>query len=597
MLDTTQTTTAQISAAISAPISSSTSPTPALAARMAVFVDIENVAGYCDDMQVPVDITPIMNHLSTLARPIVRRSFGDVMVLPARFVPYQIRRMLKENHVTHEDIPHSPTSHSKNSADIRLAVDAIALAYQRPDITHFAVMSNDRDFLPLFNHLREMGKIVIGCGPSRVLVNKDYRSACDMFVFHDEIVIPPTPVVHPAHENNMADADGELHHHHTGSGIEPIPAEANAAMSDVDRLLTAIHSLQAEGKPTLAAAVGTRMRELFPYFNVKAQYGGLKAFCLEQVQTGKIRLENAEFPLYSIYPAQAAGELSSTPAAETPPPPVATNASVTHEVSDEIQELTDQYRQWARSKMKVPMPTPFERQCIYDSLEAEINSWPMGDSMPLRNLAWRIGDSEKIVRNHIDGNTVFRVLYSLFRGRAMRCAPTADGYNPTVLGLNVPAWKMDITFYNNLITIFTRDTTVANLPSVKAAWDALLYPPERTESADPVALTTDNTELAATAEVFDVTETNDNIEPVHTDFADTEPLPEAETPIEIAPELELELPPEPTAEAFDAETESKKTVKVTARRKISKPAEEHFTIAPETPETDSDSEADLFPPA
>jgi hypothetical protein len=552
---------------------------------MAVFVDIENVAGYCDDMQVPVDITPIMNHLSGLARPIVRRSFGDVMVLPARFVPYQIRRMLKENHITHEDIPHSPTSHSKNSADIRLAVDAIALAYQRPDITHFAVMSNDRDFLPLFNHLREMGKIVIGCGPSRVLVNKDYRSACDIFVFHDEIVIPPTPVVHPSHEGGMLDTDSEHHHHplHTGngSGIEPISAEANANMTDVERLLTAIHSLQSEGKPTLAAAVGMRMRELFPYFNVKAQYGGLKAFCLEQVQTGKIRLENAEYPLYSIYPAQPAGESTAAPATDdTTPAPAA--AATPNELPDGIQELTEQYRQWARSKMKVPMPNPFERQCIYDSLEGEINSWPMGDSMPLRNLAWRIGDSEKIVRNHIDGNTVFRVLYSLFRGRAMRCAPTADGYNPTVLGLNVPAWKMDITFYNNLITIFTRDTTVANLPSVKAAWDALLFPPERSETNESNAVVEASTEPA--------------------DFVDTESTPEPE----LEPELELTSEPAPeaapVAEQPPAESESEseseeaapKTVKVTVRKKVSKPAEEHFEVEPETTAPNSDSDPDLF---
>lgn len=579
MLDTTQTTTAQISSPFTPP-----SPTPPLTARMAVFVDIENVAGYCDDMQVPVDITPIMNHLSGLARPIVRRSFGDVMVLPARFVPYQIRRMLKENHITHEDIPHSPTSHSKNSADIRLAVDAIALAYQRPDITHFAVMSNDRDFLPLFNHLREMGKIVIGCGPSRVLVNKDYRSACDIFVFHDEIVIPPTPVVHPSHEGGMLDTDSEHHHHplHTGngSGIEPISAEANANMTDVERLLTAIHSLQSEGKPTLAAAVGTRMRELFPTFNVKAQYGGLKAFCLEQVQTGKIRLENAEYPLYSIYPAQPAGESTAAPATDdtTPAPPA---AATPNELPDGIQELTEQYRQWARSKMKVPMPNPFERQCIYDSLEGEINSWPMGDSMPLRNLAWRIGDSEKIVRNHIDGNTVFRVLYSLFRGRAMRCAPTADGYNPTVLGLNVPAWKMDITFYNNLITIFTRDTTVANLPSVKAAWDALLFPPERSETNESNAVVEASTEPA--------------------DFVDTESTPEPE----LEPELELTSEPAPeaapVAEQPPAESEPEpeseeaapKTVKVTVRKKVSKPAEEHFEVEPETT-ADSDTDPDLF---
>lgn len=167
----------------------------------------------------------------------------------------------------------------------------------------------------------------------------------------------------------------------------------------------------------------------------------------------------------------------------------------------------------------------------------------------------------------------------------MRCAPTADGYNPTVLGLNVPAWKMDITFYNNLITIFTRDTTVANLPSVKAAWDALLYPPENNENA----IVEPTQELSDT--VVDTVDAVDTADAPHTeepsampDFADTEP------------ELALELPPEPTAEAFDPEADpTKKPVKTAVRKKVNKPAEVHFEIDPEADADDAD--ADLFPPA
>jgi hypothetical protein len=164
----------------------------------------------------------------------------------------------------------------------------------------------------------------------------------------------------------------------------------------------------------------------------------------------------------------------------------------------------------------------------------------------------------------------------------MRCAPTADGYNPTVLGLNVPAWKMDITFYNNLITIFTRDTTVANLPSVKAAWDALLFPPERSETNESNAVVEASTEPA--------------------DFVDTESTPEPE----LEPELELTSEPAPeaapVAEQPPAESEPEpeseeaapKTVKVTVRKKVSKPAEEHFEVEPETTAPNSDSDPDLF---
>ena len=175
---------------------------PHPANRLAVFIDIENFAGYCADMGVPVDIAPVLEHLSQHhGRIQIKRSFGDVSSLPGpAFNPYRIRRMLQAHQIDHLDIPHRPTSYSKNSADIRLVVEAVALIHQRPEITHIVVVSNDRDFIPLFNHAREHGKLVIGCGPRRANVNEDYRNACDVFVFHEDPGQPACPGcrAHPA---------------------------------------------------------------------------------------------------------------------------------------------------------------------------------------------------------------------------------------------------------------------------------------------------------------------------------------------------------------------------------------------------------------
>ena len=220
---------------------------PHPANRLAVFIDIENFAGYCADMGVPVDIAPVLEHLSQHhGRIQIKRSFGDVSSLPGpAFNPYRIRRMLQAHQIDHLDIPHRPTSYSKNSADIRLVVEAVALIHQRPEITHIVVVSNDRDFIPLFNHAREHGKLVIGCGPRRANVNEDYRNACDVFVFHEDLVSLPAPAAVPTQPASTSlvpaakpvvstlaltaapDAPGQP------AGQEPSPAQPEAVVAPV----------------------------------------------------------------------------------------------------------------------------------------------------------------------------------------------------------------------------------------------------------------------------------------------------------------------------------------------------------------------------
>lgn len=443
-----------------------TSTTANALSRMAVFVDIENVAGYCGYLGVPVDITPVLTQLSRLARPIFRRSFGDISALPRPFQPYEVRRMLQQNHIMHEDIPHRPSSYSKNSADIRLVVEAVALAHQRPDLTHFVIFSNDRDFIPLFNHLRELGKVVIGCGPSRAMVNEDYLNACDQFLFHDEIVAVPTmpaaaapvtPVTLPAAEEPPREpVEAHLPAAPALPPADPAPLSTHAP-SDLERLLAAIHSVQAGGQMSVSPQVAGRMKQMFPDFDVKLLFGTFKRFCLLQAETGKIRLENTDRPTFLILPDDA------PPSSPVEPPP-----RFEVEAEADTPPLTAQYRQWVQRKMRMSMPTPLEREQLYAALEAELAARPDDAPISLKELADRAGSGTPEMKN-----VAFRVFYGLFRSRALLCKLTDDAFNPGVLGLKVPAAQLDTYFVNNTLNSFHHDDS--GLPFDESAWSALMY--------------------------------------------------------------------------------------------------------------------------
>lgn len=421
--------------------------------RMAVFVDIENVAGYCGYLGVPVDITPVLAQLTQLARPIFRRSFGDISALPRPFQPYEVRRMLQQNQIMHEDIPHRPSSYSKNSADIRLVVEAVALAHQRPDLTHFAIFSNDRDFIPLFNHLRELGKTVIGCGPSRSMVNEDYLNACDLFMFHDDIVVVPAvtaavPAAPPPAEPGSAAP--------LAAPVAPLPmpdmptppADVVAGPSDVERLLAAIQSVQADGMETMASLVAGRMKKLYPDFDAKMLFGTFKRFCLVQVETGKVRLENADQPTFLILPDDG-----------LPPSPAATQAPA--------PSLVELYRQWIQRKMRITMPPPLVREQLYAALVAELAARPSEAPMSLKELADRAGEGTPERKN-----VAFRIFYGLFRSRALHCMLTEDAFNPSILGLKVAPDQLDSYFSANTQNSFHHDAS--GLPFDEAAWSALM---------------------------------------------------------------------------------------------------------------------------
>lgn len=92
--------------------------------------------------------------------------------------------MLQANLIRHEDIPYY--NGYKNTSDIRLAIEAMSIAYTHPDINIFAIIANDRDYMPVFSKLKEIGKTIIGIGSTKTTVGELYRSACDIFYYHED---------------------------------------------------------------------------------------------------------------------------------------------------------------------------------------------------------------------------------------------------------------------------------------------------------------------------------------------------------------------------------------------------------------------------
>jgi len=152
---------------------------------IAVFADYENIALGAKDAKLKFDIGLVLARLLDKGNVVVRRAYCDW----ERF--RKDRRSLHEASFELIEIPHVSLS-GKNSADIRMVVDALDLCHTKPHVGIFALLTGDSDFSPLVSKLRENSKVVLGVGvknsTSDLLV-----SNCDEFVYYDDLVREATP--------------------------------------------------------------------------------------------------------------------------------------------------------------------------------------------------------------------------------------------------------------------------------------------------------------------------------------------------------------------------------------------------------------------
>jgi uncharacterized protein (TIGR00288 family) len=150
--------------------------------RIALFLDYENLAiGVRDQLKgFQFDLKPISDALAERGRVVSRKAYADWSMFD------EDRRMLTRNHVELIEIPQRMGAVRKNAADIKLAVDAIELAFERDYVTTFVLGTGDSDFTPLVHKLRELNKKVIGFGV-RASTSALLPPACDEFLFYENL--------------------------------------------------------------------------------------------------------------------------------------------------------------------------------------------------------------------------------------------------------------------------------------------------------------------------------------------------------------------------------------------------------------------------
>jgi uncharacterized protein (TIGR00288 family) len=158
---------------------------------MAVFCDFENVAlGVREAKYDRFDIGKVLERLLLKGSIVVKKAYCDwdrykEFKAPMHGASFELI-----------EIPHVRQS-GKNSADIRMVVDALDLCYTKSHVDTFVIVSGDSDFSPLVSKLRENDKTVIGVGvkksTSDLLV-----SACDEFIYYDDLVREQKPRRAPA---------------------------------------------------------------------------------------------------------------------------------------------------------------------------------------------------------------------------------------------------------------------------------------------------------------------------------------------------------------------------------------------------------------
>ncbi len=198
--------------------------------RIALFLDYENLAlGARDHLQgMTFDFRPIAVALAERGRVIVRRAYADWSYFD------EDRRRLTRSHVELIEIPQRMGAPRKNAADIKMAVDALEMAFERDYITTFVICTGDSDFTPLVHKLRELNKRVIGVGVEGS-TSALLPPACEEFLYYDRLegveVPPVSGAPGRAGERPRSETEGPA-----AKTSEETPAAETEAPRDIDDL-------------------------------------------------------------------------------------------------------------------------------------------------------------------------------------------------------------------------------------------------------------------------------------------------------------------------------------------------------------------------
>ena len=243
--------------------------------NLALFCDFENIAlGARDAKYAKFDIQPVLQKLLLKGSIVVKKAYCDW----DRYKEF--KATMHEAAFELIEIPHVRQS-GKNSADIRMVVDALDLCYTKAHIDTFVIISGDSDFSPLVSKLRENAKTVIGVGVKNSTSDL-LMSNCDEFILYDDLVVKRDPV----RRRRRRDPDTKVEKASKVEDKSPVSPD-DRAQEAIDLVRATIEALYAERGDTAklwGSMVKQTLKRRQPSFN--ESYYGFSSFndLLEEAQ-------------------------------------------------------------------------------------------------------------------------------------------------------------------------------------------------------------------------------------------------------------------------------------------------------------------------
>jgi uncharacterized protein (TIGR00288 family) len=251
--------------------------------NMALFCDFENIAlGARDAKYAAFDMKKVLERLLLKGNIVVKKAYCDW----ERYKEFKGK--MHEAAFELIEIPHVRQS-GKNSADIRMVVDALDLCYTKSHVDTFVIISGDSDFSPLVSKLRENNKVVIGVGVKKATSDL-LMSNCDEFIFYDDLV---REAKKPRRSRKAASPTAA-----TAPKVPPQSEEEKKKQEAFDLLMETVEALveeRGEEEKVWGSMVKQTLKRRKPGFS--ESYHGFRSFSelLEEAQARKLlQLEHDE---------------------------------------------------------------------------------------------------------------------------------------------------------------------------------------------------------------------------------------------------------------------------------------------------------------
>ena len=261
-------------------------------ATMAVYLDLENIVLGAQDAHYPkFDIQQVLERLLVRGHIVTKKAYCDW----ERYKDF--KRGLHETAFELIEVPHTRMS-GKNSADIRMVVDALDLCYTKGHVDTFVIISGDSDFSPLVSKLRENAKKVIGMGVKNSTSNL-FISNCDEFIYYDDLVRKKVNKASAQTKDSAAKTSEAKEKAQTRDAAAKAPEVKKLNPEDAIKRLSVTLDAMMEDRDAVEAIWGSAIKQALkrqdPGFNERAfGFKSFKALLEEAQKRGVVTLEHNE---------------------------------------------------------------------------------------------------------------------------------------------------------------------------------------------------------------------------------------------------------------------------------------------------------------